>query len=81
MTIFLMGLTEKARSFMKTMLAKVALRVLRVVGIVVDDYESEDSCFIGFSKHYEKLSSWQKEILFRIATSASSQHWTIFVGV
>ena len=52
------------------MLGKAALQGFPVVGIVVDDYESEDSRFIGFSKRYGKLSSPLKEILFRIATSA-----------
>lgn len=55
---------------MKTYLAKAAIRVLHFTGIVKEDYETEDSCFIRLSKYHERLGPRRKEMLFRIVRKA-----------
>lgn len=55
---------------MKTVLAKAAMRVLQFMGVVKEDHETEESCFILLSEYYQRLGPWQKEALFRIVTKA-----------
>jgi hypothetical protein len=61
---------NRVGNFMKTFFAKAAIRVLQFTGIIREDHETEDSCFIRLSKYYERLSPWQKEALFRIVRKA-----------
>ena len=51
-------------------LARAAIRILQLVGIVKDNDQTEDTCLIGLSKPYDKLGVLKKEILQKIVTKA-----------
>ena len=55
---------------MKTLLAKAVMRMLHFIGIVKEDHETEDNCFILLSEHYQRLGPWQKEAVFRVVSKA-----------
>ena len=55
---------------MKAFISKVAIEVLQLMGIVEEDHETEDSCFIRMSKYYDRLRPWQKEAVFRVVSKA-----------
>ena len=50
--------------------SRAAIRLLQVVGIITDNYRTQDTCFVGLSKPYDKFGTLKKEILRRIVTKA-----------
>ena len=52
------------------LLARAAIRVLQLVGIVTDNYRTQDTCFIGLSSPYDKFGTLKKELLHNIVTKA-----------
>jgi hypothetical protein len=51
-------------------LARAAIRLLQVVGIVTDNYRTQDTCLIGLSRPYDTFGALNKEILHKIVTTA-----------
>jgi hypothetical protein len=51
-------------------ISRAAIRLLQVVGIITDNYRTQDTCLIGLSKPYDKFGTLKKEILHKIVTKA-----------
>ena len=60
------GLTRDLKFY----LAKAALKVLQLVGVVGDNYRTEDSCLISLSMPFDSFGALTKEILRRIVATA-----------
>ena len=50
--------------------SRAAIRLLQVVGIITDNYRTQDTCIVGLSKPYDKFGTLKKEILHKIVTKA-----------
>ena len=59
-----------AKSAMTVFLARAAIRLLQAVGIVTDNYRTQDACLIGLSKPYDKFGTLKKELLHKIVNKA-----------
>ena len=51
-------------------ISRAAVRLLHVVGIITDNYRTQDTCFVGLSKPYDKFGTLKRELLHKIITKA-----------
>jgi hypothetical protein len=51
-------------------LARAAIRLLQILGVVTDNYRTQDTCLIGLSRPYDTFSDLNKEMLYKVVTKA-----------
>lgn len=51
-------------------LARAAIRLLQILGVVTDNYRTQDACLIGLSRPYDTFGDLKKEFLHRLVTKA-----------
>jgi hypothetical protein len=58
------------KSAVTVFLARAAIRLLQILGVVTDNYRTQDTCLIGLSRPYDTFGDLKKEFLHRLVTNA-----------